>query len=187
VVDKDWYAVLKMAADAPTADIAGAVEKLSRQAASMANTAPERSQQLRETVRAMKRDLLSGDEARERYNGQRRPASHVAGASPREPYPPPVTTTRRPGPAVGPSPGNEDAKKRPSRFMQFLQSGWTCPECGEGALPGDKFCPRCGADIPSPTVAELGSGTARSLSCRNCGTPATTGSRFCTGCGASLG
>ncbi len=68
---EDWYAYLNIATDTPTEQIAQAVERLSRQATALAVTAPERSQRLRDTVRSIKRDLLSGPEARARYDAER--------------------------------------------------------------------------------------------------------------------
>jgi hypothetical protein len=49
---EDWYAYLNIATDAPTGQVEQAVERLSRQATALAVTAPERSQRLRDTVRA---------------------------------------------------------------------------------------------------------------------------------------
>jgi hypothetical protein len=65
---EDWYAYLNLPTDTPTEQVEQAVERLSRQAAALAVTAPERSQQLRDTVRAIKRDLLSGPDSRARYD-----------------------------------------------------------------------------------------------------------------------
>ncbi|MGC1755170.1 MAG: hypothetical protein WA805_18955, partial [Trebonia sp.] len=65
---EDWYANLGLSPQAPEEQIAQAVERLSRQAAALAVTAPERSQRLRDTIRLIKRDLLSGQENRQRYD-----------------------------------------------------------------------------------------------------------------------
>ena len=81
----NWYAFLRLSPAAGEDEIQGAVERLSRQASALAVTAPERSQSLRETVRAIKRDLLSGPESRRRYD-----ASH-----------PPRLPSARPGPPPG--------------------------------------------------------------------------------------
>ena len=64
----DWHAYLGLSPQAPEQQIAQAVERLSRQAAALAVTAPERSQRLRDTIRLIKRDLLSGQENRQRYD-----------------------------------------------------------------------------------------------------------------------
>ena len=115
----DWYAELRLQPDASTNEIAQAVEKRSRQATALANTAPERSQLLREQVRAMKRDLLSGDDARQRYDAARaantgqlptRPTPLGGGAPvgqpswqvglPPPPPPPPSAPLSIPGPAA---------------------------------------------------------------------------------------
>ena len=67
----DWFEYLKLAPDAPAAQVEQSVERLSRQAAALAVTQPERSQQLRDNVRAIKRDLMSGPENRARYDAAR--------------------------------------------------------------------------------------------------------------------
>ena len=67
----NWYAFLRLSPGAREDEIQSAVERLSRQASALAVTAPERSQSLRETVRAIKRDLLSGPENRRRYDAPR--------------------------------------------------------------------------------------------------------------------
>jgi len=98
---EDWYAYLNIATDTPTDQIEQAVEKLSRQAAALAVTAPERSQRLRDTVRAIKRDLLSGPEARARYD-----AGRDAGSVPPPPPPamPSAAPTMVPPPPTGAPP-----------------------------------------------------------------------------------
>jgi hypothetical protein len=45
-----------------------------------------------------------------------------------------------------------------------------CPQCGEIARVGDKFCHTCGA--------------ALSQTCSACGTPLASGDKFCGNCGA---
>lgn len=67
----DWFEYLRLAPDATAQEIEQGVERLSRQAAALAVTAPERSQRLRDTVREIKRDLLSGPENRARYDAAR--------------------------------------------------------------------------------------------------------------------
>jgi len=76
----DWYSVLRLSPAASADEIAVAVERLSRQASALAVTAPERSQQLREVTRAIKRDLLSGLEGRRRYDQSLRPGAAAAQA-----------------------------------------------------------------------------------------------------------
>ena len=111
---EDWYAYLNMAPDAPTEQVERAVERLSRQATALAVTAPERSQRLRDTVRSIKRDLLSGPEARARYDAEREAAATSAQlppspsapspAAPSPAAPPPVPPSQVPPSQVPPSP-----------------------------------------------------------------------------------
>jgi Double zinc ribbon len=192
----DWYAFLNLPADAASEEIERAVERLSRQAAALAATAPERSQQLRDKIRAVKRDLLSGPESRARYDASRGEAPAVP-AAPAPQSPPPA-----PGPALGvPAPGVPAPGMAPpgmptawpgaqepvsSRIMRFLRTGWTCPACGKGALPADKFCTRCGGAI-TPTRQDGQPAQAERASCANCGATLGTNDAFCARCGARSG
>ncbi len=93
-------------------------------------TAPERSQRLRDTIRLIKRDLLSGQENRQRYD--------------------------------------------------LGLAGWTCAACGKEALPGDRFCTKCGTPI-KPVQPEAAPARARSA-CVNCGSALTANDVFCSRC-----
>jgi hypothetical protein len=168
----DWYAFLNLPVDAASEEIERAVERLSRQASALAATAPERSQQLRDKVRAVKRDLLSGPESRARYDASR--AEAAAGAAAPAPQPPP--------PAAWPG-GQEPVS---SRIMRFLRTGWTCAACGKGALPADKFCTRCGSAI-TPTRQDGQQVQAERASCPNCGATLGTNDAFCARCGTRAG
>lgn len=194
VTVKDWYAWLGVAPSATPADIAAKAEVKSRQAAAMANTAPERSQQMREDVRALKRDLLTSTEARRQYDERLRGASAPAAPAAPQVDVPRVAPPAQVPPVVAPggqtsAPGWSGEPRRPrgNRFLQFLQTGWTCQACGEGALPSDKFCPRCGAEIVAPTAAQRPEVAAVPGACRRCGVALAAGSRFCTGCGTAVG
>jgi hypothetical protein len=128
---EDWYVYLGLSPQAPEEEIAQAVERLSRQAAALAVTAPERSQRLRDTIRLIKRDLLSGQENRQRYD--------------------------------------------------FGLAGWTCAACGKEALPGDRFCTKCGTPM-KPVQPGAGARPA----CVNCGGALTANDVFCSRCGTRV-
>jgi rubrerythrin len=174
----NWYAVLGVDRAATTEQITAAVERLARHANALSLTAPERARRLRDQVRAIKQELLSGTEQRERYDQQLGGQEEDAGTSP----PPPPAAARASG--------------LMSRVTQFLQAGWTCPDCGYGALPTDRFCPKCGSKIQSgvphrpakPTYADAAApGDAPAApppSCAKCGGPIASGDAFCTRCGA---
>ena len=130
----DWHAYLGLSPQAPEEQIAQAVERLSRQAAVLAVTAPERSQRLRDTIRLIKRDLLSGQENRQRYD--------------------------------------------------LGLAGWTCAACGKEALPGDRFCTKCGTPI-KPVQPEAAPPRARPA-CVNCGSALTANDVFCSRCGTRV-
>lgn len=108
----DWYSVLKVAPDATTEQIAEAVERLARQANALAITAPERARQLRDQVRAIKQDLLSGAESRQRYDdGLAARAAADADSAPPAPAPP---APAQAGPA--PPPGYPAAPPPPPGY-----------------------------------------------------------------------
>ena len=199
----NWYEVLGLTHDATDEELAEAAERLARQAAAIANTAPDRSQQLRDTVRSIRTDLLAGPAVRAHYDARLAaepspgPSEFVAVP------PPPVPGTAGPGqpPTPGSGGGLPPAGSTPtplpmgsagiidsvvngiaptaSRFRRFLQAGWTCPACGADGGPGDKFCSKCGASMkanaPSPP-------SSRRL-CGACSSPLAPSDRFCARCG----
>jgi hypothetical protein len=167
---EDWYAYLNIATDAPTEQVEQAVERLSRQAMALAVTAPERSQRLRDTVRSIKRDLLSGPEARTRYDAERDATA----------APPPAPPSQVQPIGGGPSAGGERIS---ARLVRFLRTGWTCAECGKEALPSEKFCTRCGTAI-TPTRHE-GAPSTR-VTCVNCAAPVGVNDAFCARCGTRV-
>ncbi|HUZ56062.1 MAG TPA: zinc-ribbon domain-containing protein [Streptosporangiaceae bacterium] len=213
----DWYSVLGVDPVATTDQIAAAVERRARQANALAVTAPERARQLRDQVRAIKQDLLSGAEQRERYDQRlarqeanavpslppaRTPAGYPAETPAGQPAPAPPSPH---GPAAGGQPLPQAGSSPPpgagarglmSRVAQFLRTGWTCSNCGYGALPTDKFCPKCGSkiqpglggraaadshpDMAPPSEAPA----AQPAPCGKCGGMIAPGDAFCTRCGA---
>jgi Double zinc ribbon len=204
---QDWYAYLNLATDATTEQIEQAVERLSRQATALAVTAPERSQRLRDTVRSIKGDLLSGPEAKARYDAGRGAAS----APPSPPVTPPAVpplpsaTSSEPSPAAVPMSPETDATGGAwplaavpagagtwsaggegigSRIARFLRTGWTCANCGKEALPSDKFCTRCGTTI-TPTRHDATPQVTR-VACVNCTAALGINDAFCARCGARV-
>jgi hypothetical protein len=166
---EDWYAYLNLAADTPTEQVEQAVERLSRQAAALAVTAPERSQLLRDTVRAIKRDLLSGPDSRARYDASRAQ--------------PPVAQPPVAQPPVA-QPSVAQHERIGSRIARFLRTGWTCSSCGKEALPSDKFCTRCGTPI-TPTRHD-GATLGTRASCGNCASALGANDAFCARCGTPV-
>jgi len=166
----DWYAALNLAASASTEQIAAAVERMSRQASALSVTAPERSRLLRDQIRAIKQDLLSGDDQRQRYDQQRAQAEAARaqgrnmGWSPALQRPAQGAAWQAPArqaPAwqapAGQAPTGQAGAQFAglvSRVAKFLQTGWTCATCGYGALPNDKFCHKCGSPIDVPAIAQ---------------------------------
>ncbi|MDA8320083.1 MAG: zinc ribbon domain-containing protein [Actinomycetota bacterium] len=77
-----------------------------------------------------------------------------------------------------------------ARLTHFLRTAWTCPACGHGALPADRFCQKCGAEVPPPRWAGAEDGPhSRSpvsppVLCVGCGNRITAGNMYCTQCGA---
>lgn len=188
----NWYAYLRLPRDATAQEIAGAVERLSRQASALSVTAPERSQLLRETIRAMKRDLLSGPENRRRYDvsGPRGLAPPPAAVPPASLSPAPRAYRPESQVVQGPQApqaawDGQNIRGPGSRLAQFLRTGWTCPACGKGGVPSDKFCTKCGTPIP-PLRPEPDRGrapTARAA-CVTCANPLSPTDVFCAKCGS---
>lgn len=170
---EDWYAYLRLSPDATTEQIEQAVERLGRQAAALAATAPERSQLLRETVRSIKRDLLSGPESRQRYDAGRaaEPRTASQGQQPAGPLPAP------PAPAFA-------GQSMSSRISRFLRTGWTCASCGKDALPSEKFCTKCGSPI-KPVQPDTSAPRTRRV-CANCSAALGVRDAFCARCGTPI-
>lgn len=219
----DWYAYLGLPPEATAEEIQHGVERLSRQASALAATAPERSQQLRETIRAIKRDLLSGPDERAAYDAAQT-ADSAPAAPPPAAMPPgpfnmaPAPAPAAPGPAFDAPPYSSPPDSAPSsaappgppysappgpppplsaylppagqaavsRLARFLRTGWTCPACGKGGLPSDKFCTKCGTPIqairreaaPAPEQAPKPRPT-----CSACANPLGPTDAFCPKCG----
>jgi hypothetical protein len=243
MTERDWYAYLQLPPQASTSDVEQAVERLSRQASALAATAPERSQQLRETIRAIKRDLLSGPEGPRSYDAPRvrdvappsppaatamapppapaprrapkhakpepapvPPAPAPAAHTPMPPTPAPVQAMPAPtppgpalvrapmpaGPVPAPMPSVPVESAPPSqgagsRLARFLRTGWTCPACGKGAVPSDKFCTGCGTPIRlirSEAASEPDRVPSPRPFCPSCANPLGTMDVFCSTCGA---
>ncbi len=76
-----------------------------------------------------------------------------------------------------------------ARLTHFLRTAWTCPACGHGALPADRFCQKCGGRVPPPrwSGAEEGAHSRSPISppvlCVGCGSRITAGNMYCTQCG----
>ena len=212
---EDWYAYLNIAPDALTDQVEQAVERLSRQATALAVTAPERSQRLRDTVRSIKRDLLSGPEARARYDAEREAAATSAQppspqeAAPQVPPPPSFT------PASGTVPPPPTAVPPPPPFAPG--SAGAAGPYGSGPYGGGPAAgPGGGApNAPGPGVGGPGGGapgvggpgvggpgigpgggeriSARLVRflrtgwvCAECGKEAVPSDKFCTRCGTAI-
>lgn len=61
----------------------------------------------------------------------------------------------------------------PAHAEQPEGSQSTCPKCGKGIKPDDRFCQHCGQSLSQPP----------SKFCSDCGTPRKPGAKFCGGCG----
>jgi predicted amidophosphoribosyltransferase len=58
--------------------------------------------------------------------------------------------------------------------------GLFCPACGMGYKAGDRFCVRCGGELPQAAAASAGP------VCPSCGSPVQESDRFCAKCGHSM-
>lgn len=183
MTDHGWYAYLRLPPDATTAQIEQAVERLNRQAGALAATAPERSQQLRETIRSIKGDLLSGPEIRQRYDDRQR-YEHSRVPRPGPPTPPAAPASVPP--AARPARPGYPGEGAGGRLARFLRTGWTCPSCGKGAVPSEKFCTKCGTAI-RPIQPDAASERDREPrprpACGMCANPLGPLDVFCSKCG----
>jgi hypothetical protein len=192
---EDWYAYLNIATDAPTEQVGQAVERLSRQATALAVTAPERSQRLRDTVRSIKRDLLSGPEARTRYDAELNAAAATPEVppSPVPPSPVPQSPVRPPEPATIPPPPSYS----PSSFSP---PPFSPPPIAQGSSPAAGGQPAAG---PPASGSAGGPGGGRAAGgekmsarlvrflrtgwvCGECGKEAVPSDKFCTRCGTVI-
>lgn len=72
--------------------------------------------------------------------------------------------------------GLSDAfQKAQDAVQQAQQSQAKCPNCGNLAAPGTKFCPECGGQMVQPTADK----------CPSCGA-AANGAKFCPECGTRI-
>ena len=58
--------------------------------------------------------------------------------------------------------------------------GLLCPKCGTGYQAGDRFCVRCGQDLPQVQPAAVGP------VCPSCGATVQASDQFCAKCGHSI-
>jgi Double zinc ribbon len=176
--DENWYAVLSLSAAAPEAEIAAAVELLGRRAAALAVTSPERSRELREIVRSIKQDLLSGPDARQRYDRALAQQAATMVATP-PPGPQPVSP---PVPQAWPQQAQQPG---PQPWQQPVPQPGP-PQSWQQPVPSPVQQP--GAGPARPPVR--GSGLSRFLRsgwvCSSCGTNAMPSDRFCMKCGARI-
>lgn len=209
---RDWYALLGLSDDATERDLDIAIERLSRQSSALVNTAPERSQQLRDTVRAIRGDLLSGPEARQRYN-ERVLASRRESVlpSPGESRPPEYRITPvlndRTGPPVaaqlGPvqesaaSASIDDANRPTSSVPNIIDA--VASNIAPVASRFRRFlqtgwtCPSCSAEggpedqfCKSCGAAMKTESTVLRRRCPQCATEVGISDRFCSRCGTSV-
>ena len=60
----------------------------------------------------------------------------------------------------------------------------SCANCGSLVPANVKFCPNCGASMPSPEGPPAPAGASKF--CPSCGSPVTAGAKFCNNCGTKL-
>jgi uncharacterized OB-fold protein len=60
------------------------------------------------------------------------------------------------------------------------RGGHVCPTCGRGYQAGDRFCVRCGGELPQVDAA------SGSVACPACGAAMQAGDRFCPKCGRGV-
>ena len=92
----------------------------------------------------------------------------------------PLLPGRRPGqPAPAVTDGDIERAVRRLR-RERSRSGPSCPSCGMSYQPGDRFCVRCGGELPAAPSAAAGA------LCPACGATVRQDDRFCAKCGQDL-
>jgi hypothetical protein len=204
---EDWYGYLNIAPDAPIEQIEEAIQRLSGQAAALAVTEPERSQRLRDAIQSIERDLLSGPEARARYDAAREAATAPPQVLPPQVLPPPVpppplpstravsipppptvasppawATIPPPPAAVPPPPPYPPPPMAPASPAAGgpYADGSTGGGPAGGGSPGRG--PRGGERIGARLARFLRTGWV----CAECGKGALPSDKFCTRCGTAI-
>ncbi|MEJ2208470.1 MAG: zinc ribbon domain-containing protein [Anaerolineae bacterium] len=84
--------------------------------------------------------------------------------------------------AAGPTWSDRQIESAVQRIRQARQQGaLACPDCGLGYQPGDRFCVRCGAELPLPEGTAAGGRV-----CPSCGAVVRPDELFCARCGHRL-
>ncbi len=193
----DWYALLGVEPTASTEELTAAVERMSRQATALSVTAPERSRQLRDQIRAIKQDLLSSDAQRQRYDAERGgPAAHGRG-----PFGAPFQGQQHGGqnygvPQYGGQPqggqqyGGQPYQGPPAQPPPQQPPAYQPPGYGPAAgTPSWQPAQSAGSQQAQPFQG-LMSRVARFLqtgwTCKTCGFGALPNDKFCHKCGSPI-
>lgn len=121
---------------------------------------------------------------------------------------PGVRAERPPTPVVDEPPPAPQRPPAPPAAGDRAAATATCPQCGAGILPTDRFCLSCGRPLvgamPAPDAGWAGPASttmaapplpppvaapappATTVTCAGCGTPNPSEYRFCQGCGRVL-
>jgi predicted amidophosphoribosyltransferase len=75
--------------------------------------------------------------------------------------------------------GDIERAVRQLRTRRGREPGHSCPSCGQSYRPGDRFCVRCGGDLPQ-------GGPAAGPVCPSCGAGLQGDEQFCARCGQAL-
>jgi hypothetical protein len=201
----DWYVLLGVQPTASREELTTAVERMSRQATALSVTAPERSRQLRDQIRAIKQDLLSGDAQRQLYDArrQRDAAERARFAAPGQGQVASQGQVRQPGqfpPAAQRPPQGQfpqEAQRAPGYQTPGSQpAGYQTP----GSQPAG-YQPGAAGTSPWQPAQPPGSQSAQPFSglvsrvarflqtgwtCKACGFGALPNDKFCQKCGSPI-
>ncbi|MBN1659243.1 MAG: zinc ribbon domain-containing protein [Anaerolineae bacterium] len=76
---------------------------------------------------------------------------------------------------------DRDIERAVRRLRAARGGDLECPTCGRAYRVGDRFCVKCGADLPAGSPAATPSPAA--TICPQCGTALRPGDVFCSKCG----
>ena len=78
---------------------------------------------------------------------------------------------------------DRDVERAVYRLRAARGSDLQCPACGQPYLSGDRFCVKCGADLPGGAAEPPG---REAPACPQCGASLRPGDVFCSKCGHRL-
>ncbi len=183
----NWYEVLGLTPQASDEEVAAATERLARQGAALATTSPERSQQLRDTVRTIRAALLAGPAARSHYDARLTAATSPPPLQPPPPVPSPAfDPPPPPGATAWPNPHPTPPPRAPGPVVAPpTNQAAVTPTDSPTAAPGPGIIDSVVNGIV-PVASRFRRFLQSGWTCPSCGADGGPGDKFCARCGAAM-